>query len=199
MQLWKSQCLFSSGCLESRFCGKWKEGLWEVCVWETILGWKKQLLQCNFFYKPLIFLFFIWEKRFRRNRFCTKSVFQHLLTFSVFTSIMAEYCTPAQADYHYETKVTANVCRSWDGEVHSWSCLVDQLTIWVFCLMCIQLYMLWLFVQLTHLYTQTKEGTWNIVCKYILKRGSVYQMIPGLLLEATELDMFRNYRLGRCT
>ena len=68
---------------------------------------------------------------------------------------------PTQAGYRYKIKVlvTAHVCRSWEREIHSWSYLVDQLELSFLPLVCIQLCMLRLFVQLTLLYSQTKEET----------------------------------------
>lgn len=83
-----------------------------VCVGNN-LGLEKAALAVQLLLQTFDFFIFHLGKKVQEEQVLHKKCIPALtLTFSVFTSIMAEYCTPAQADYHYETKVTANVCRS---------------------------------------------------------------------------------------
>lgn len=82
---------------EGVVCGKWGKKS-KAVLEEAALAVKLLFQTCDFFC--------IWKKSVVEIGFALKGYFSIYTQFhSVFTIIIAEYCTLTQADCHYETKI----------------------------------------------------------------------------------------------
>lgn len=158
MQLWKSQCCFFFRLPGVTLLWQMKEGyVGSGEKKQSCVGRSSSCCEAS----PVNFL--CLGKKFSRNNFCIKCVFQHLYSLS-------------QCFYHYHSWILY--------PNSSWLSLQNKNTCFCMCLqklgqgntflilfgrsvkdlsflplLCIQLCVLWLFVQLTYLYIQTKEET----------------------------------------
>lgn len=179
-----------------RVCGKW--GKKQSCVGRSSSCCETSL--------PSLWFFCIWEKSLVEINFALKMYFSIYANFhSVFTIIIAEYCTPTEAGYHYKTKIL--VCKT-SKKLHVFveagtgkyildPVWLDQLKTWVFCLLCASSCACCGSLYNWHICVFRQRRRQNIVCKYIWKMWSAYQ-ISGPFFKAVELDMFRSSRVGRC-